>query len=47
VTLSPSEASFLDADGSALVLHAQPDDYRSQPASEAGDRIACAVGGDA
>jgi len=43
VTLSPSEASLLDADGSALVLHAKPDDYRSQPAGEAGDRIACAV----
>lgn len=43
VTLSPSEASLLDADGSALMLHAKPDDYRSQPAGEAGDRIACAV----
>ncbi len=43
VTLAPSEASLLDADGSALVLHAKPDDYRSQPAGEAGDRIACAV----
>jgi len=43
VTLSPSEASLLDADESALVLHAQPDDYRSQSAGEAGDRIACAV----
>lgn len=43
LTLSPSEASLLDADGSALVLHAKPDDYRSHPAGEAGDRIACAV----
>jgi Cu-Zn family superoxide dismutase len=43
VTLSPSEASLLDADGSALVLHAKADDYRSQPAGEAGDRIACAM----
>jgi superoxide dismutase, Cu-Zn family len=43
VTLSPSEASLLDADGAALVLHARPDDYRSQPAGDAGDRIACAV----
>jgi len=43
VTLSPSEASLLDADGPALVLHAKPDDYCSQPAGEAGDRIACAV----
>jgi Cu-Zn family superoxide dismutase len=43
VTLSPGEASLFDADGSALVLHAKPDDYRSQPAGDAGDRIACAV----
>jgi Cu-Zn family superoxide dismutase len=43
VTLSPSEASLLDADGSALVVHAKPDDYRSQPAGDSGERIACAV----
>lgn len=43
VTLSPGEASLFDGDGSALVLHARPDDYRSQPAGDAGDRIACAV----
>lgn len=36
-------ASLFDADGSALVLHAKPDDYKSQPSGEAGDRIACAV----
>lgn len=43
VTLPPSEASLLDADGSALVLHAKADDHRSQPAGDAGDRIACAA----
>jgi superoxide dismutase, Cu-Zn family len=32
-----------DADGSAIVLHAQPDDYSSQPSGESGDRIACGV----
>jgi len=41
VKLEPG--SLLDADGSALVIHAAPDDYRSQPAGAAGDRIACAV----
>lgn len=34
---------LFDADGSALVIHAQPDDYRTNPAGNAGDRIACAV----
>lgn len=32
-----------DADGSALVIHANPDDHASQPIGGAGDRVACAV----
>lgn len=32
-----------DADGSALVIHANPDDYTTQPIGGAGDRIACAA----
>lgn len=32
-----------DEDGSAVVIHANPDDHRSQPIGGAGDRIACAV----
>ncbi|MGK6356642.1 superoxide dismutase[Cu-Zn] [Sphingomonas sp. DT-207] len=32
-----------DADGSALVIHANPDDYKTQPIGGAGERIACAV----
>lgn len=32
-----------DADGSALVIHANPDDHHSQPIGGAGDRVACAV----
>lgn len=43
VTLSPGPRSLLDADGSALVIHAAADDYTSQPAGNAGGRIACAV----
>lgn len=35
--------SLLDADGSALVIHAEPDDHRSQPIGGAGARVACAV----
>ncbi|WP_244982667.1 superoxide dismutase family protein [Croceicoccus marinus] len=36
-------AGLMDADGSAFVIHAQPDDYESQPSGDAGDRIACGV----
>jgi Cu-Zn family superoxide dismutase len=35
--------SVFDADGSAIVVHAKADDYRSDPAGNAGDRIACGV----
>ena len=38
-----SMASLLDADGAALVLHASPDDYVSDPSGNSGTRIACAV----
>ncbi len=33
----------LDEDGAAFVVHAEADDYVSQPAGNAGDRIACGV----
>jgi len=33
--------ALLDADGSALVIHANPDDYMAQPIGGAGARIAC------
>jgi superoxide dismutase, Cu-Zn family len=36
-------APLLDQDGSALVIHADVDDYVSDPAGNAGDRIACGV----
>lgn len=32
-----------DEDGSALVVHASADDYATDPAGNAGDRIACGV----
>ena len=35
--------SVFDADGSAIVIHASKDDYKSDPAGDAGSRIACGV----
>ena len=32
-----------DADGTSLVVHAKPDDYRTDPSGNSGDRVACAV----
>jgi Cu-Zn family superoxide dismutase len=32
-----------DVDGTALVIHAKPDDYKTDPSGASGDRIACAV----
>jgi Cu-Zn family superoxide dismutase len=34
---------LLDADGSALLIHAGPDDHKTQPIGGSGDRIACGV----
>lgn len=34
---------LLDADGAALVVHANPDDYRTDPSGNSGGRIACGV----
>lgn len=44
VTLDPSAANSLFANGgTALVIHAKADDYKTDPAGNAGDRIACGV----
>jgi Cu-Zn family superoxide dismutase len=43
VTLGKGVNSLFDADGSAIVIHAGPDDYKSDPAGNAGPRIACGV----
>ncbi|MBV1916498.1 MAG: superoxide dismutase family protein [Sphingomonadaceae bacterium] len=43
VTLAAGGNALMDADGSALVIHAGADDYVSQPSGAAGPRVACAV----
>jgi Cu-Zn family superoxide dismutase len=35
--------SVFDNDGSAIVIHQGKDDYKSDPAGNAGDRLACGV----
>ena len=36
-------AELQDSDGTALVVHAKADDYKTDPSGNSGDRIACAV----
>jgi Cu-Zn family superoxide dismutase len=43
---APGAAQILDANGAALVIHAKPDDYKTEPSGNSGDRIACAVLGE-
>jgi len=44
VTLDEEEPnSLLQSQGTSLVIHEKIDDYHSQPAGDAGDRIACGV----
>jgi Cu-Zn family superoxide dismutase len=43
VTLSPGKASLLSGNGTALVIHAKPDDEITDPSGNSGERIACGV----
>jgi Cu-Zn family superoxide dismutase len=43
ITLSGGPRSAFDGDGSALVIHARPDDQRTDPSGSSGERVACGV----
>jgi Cu-Zn family superoxide dismutase len=43
ITLGSGAASLWDADGSSLVIHAAPDDFKTDPTGNSGARIACGV----
>jgi Cu-Zn family superoxide dismutase len=44
ITLAKGQPnSVFDADGSAIIIHAGPDDYKTDPTGNAGDRIVCGV----
>ena len=43
VSLSEGESRLIDTDGASLVVHEKPDDYKTDPAGNAGARIACGV----
>jgi superoxide dismutase, Cu-Zn family len=36
-------AALLDADGAAIVVHARPDDQKTDPSGNSGGRIACGI----
>lgn len=42
-TAESLKAALFDADGSAIVVHATQDDYRTDPSGNSGARIACGV----
>ena len=43
VTMASGANMLADADGTAIMIHAKADDYKTDPSGDSGDRVACAV----
>ena len=43
ITLASGPTRLLDEDGTALVIHEKADDYKTDPAGDSGDRVACGL----
>jgi len=43
VTLGDDSHSLFSNGGTSLVIHAKPDDMKTDPSGNSGDRIACGV----
>jgi len=43
VTLSPGKTTLFPANGTSLVIHADPDDQITNPSGNSGARIVCGV----
>ncbi|MEE4350045.1 MAG: superoxide dismutase family protein [Pacificimonas sp.] len=43
VAWSGAPGALFDADGAALIVHQRADDYRTDPAGDAGPRLACGI----
>jgi Cu-Zn family superoxide dismutase len=43
VTMTPGPHSIFTNGGTALMIHAKPDDMKTDPTGNAGDRIACGI----
>ena len=43
VTLKEGKNSLFHSEGTSLVIHSKPDDFRTDPSGDSGDRLTCGV----